>query len=68
MKQAIYVILMGLVIALIFCVPLLQIWAINTLFPVATIPYTFGTYFATMVLNATFFYKPSTQNVKITGK
>lgn len=34
--------------------PLLVIWALNTLFPVLAIPYTFDTWFATIILLSPF--------------
>lgn len=60
--------LIGLILAIVafFCVPLLQLWALNTLFPILSIPYGFLQYLAMMVLNATWFYKPITQKVKLT--
>lgn len=43
-------VLFVIVIALVY--PLLLIWALNTLFPVLSIPYTVSTYFAALILNA----------------
>ena len=37
---------------LIIFAPLVVIWSVNTLFPVADIKYTFGTWFAILVLGA----------------
>lgn len=37
-------------VALIIAGPLAVIWALNTLFPVLAIPYTVGTWLATVVL------------------
>lgn len=45
-----------LVVSLVFG-PLAIIWAINTLFPVAAIPYTFWHWLAVAVLSATWFNK-----------
>lgn len=52
------VLLVILAVALIIVGPLAIIWALNTLFPVLTIPYTIWTYLAVCVLNLTVFYKP----------
>lgn len=40
------------VIALIVVGPLLTIWALNTLFPMLAIPYTFWTWLAVVLLGA----------------
>jgi len=40
----------ALIIALIVFGPFITIWAINTLFPVVVIPYTFETWCATVIL------------------
>jgi len=40
----------AIVIALIIVGPLATIWAVNTLFPVLTIPYALDTWFAVVVL------------------
>lgn len=42
------IILAGVIIAIIM--PLLIIWALNTLFPALSIPYNLSTWFATLVL------------------
>jgi hypothetical protein len=39
-----------LVLALVILGPLITIWAINTLFPVLAIPYTFWTWLAVIIL------------------
>ncbi len=39
-----------LITALIAAGPLLVIWSLNTLFPALAIPYTMGTWFATLIL------------------
>jgi len=44
--------LLVLVVLLIVLGPLATIWAINTLFPVVAIPYTFWTWLAVIVLGA----------------
>ncbi len=43
-----------LVVALIVIGPIITIWALNTLFPVLAIPYTFWTWLATIILGAVF--------------
>jgi hypothetical protein len=40
----------ALIIALIVFGPFITIWAMNTVFPVLTIPYTFDTWCATVIL------------------
>lgn len=40
------------VIALLIAGPLLTIWALNTLFPMLAIPYTFWTWLAVVLLGA----------------
>ena len=42
------------VIALVILGPLLTIWSINTLFPVANIPYTIDTWCAAIILAGVF--------------
>ena len=54
MINAIYVFVF--VLAIIFA-PLALIWALNTLFPVLLIPYTFETWLAAVVFNM--FFVPS---------
>lgn len=49
-----------LVVALIIIFqPLAVLWALNTLFPVLAIPYTFWSWLAVVVLNLTWMYKPT---------
>jgi hypothetical protein len=43
----------ALVVTLIIAGPLLLIWAMNTLFPVLAIPYTFWTWVAALIVGAT---------------
>ena len=57
------VLVVGLIIFLIAIGPLAGIWALNTLFPVLAIDYTFSTWLAAAVLMAVL-----TPNVKITKK
>ena len=46
------------ILAIIF-VPFATLWALNTLFPVLSIPYTFYSWLAVIVMNATCIYKPT---------
>lgn len=39
--------------------PLAILWALNTLFPVLAIPYSFYSWLSVVVLNLTWMYKPS---------
>jgi hypothetical protein len=48
-----------LIIAIIVYGPLATIWALNTLFPVLSIPYTFYSWLAVFVMNLTWMYKPA---------
>jgi hypothetical protein len=43
-----------LIVAIIIVGPLLSIWALNTLFPVLAIPYTFETWLAVMLFGGMF--------------
>lgn len=54
-----------LVIALIVFGPLAIIFALNNLFPVLVIPYTFWTWISVCILNLTILYKPTVQKVKL---
>lgn len=59
MKSEILIALLWLLLAVAVIVfgPLAIIWALNTLFPVAAIPYTFWHWLAVAVLSATWFSK-----------
>jgi hypothetical protein len=46
------------ILAIIF-VPLATIWSLNTLFPILSIPYTFYSWLAVVVMNLTWMYKPN---------
>lgn len=46
------------ILAIIF-VPLATIWSLNTLFPILSIPYTFYSWLAVVVMNLTWMYKPT---------
>jgi hypothetical protein len=46
------------ILAIIF-VPLATIWSLNTLFPILSIPYTFYSWLAVVVMNFTWMYKPN---------
>lgn len=61
MNDIFKIILIGVLIGLIFCIPLVQIWALNTLFPLLSIPYGFLQYISMMVMNVTFFSKVQTK-------
>lgn len=47
-----------LLIILLLLAPLAVIWALNTLFPLLAIPYTFWSWLAVVVLNLTWLSKP----------
>ena len=47
-----YLFWVALVILMILIGPLATIWALNTLFPVLAIPYTFDTWIATILVGA----------------
>jgi multidrug efflux pump subunit AcrB len=51
-------ILIFAILAVIF-VPLATIWSLNTLFPILSIPYTFYSWLAVVVMNLTWMYKPN---------
>jgi hypothetical protein len=51
--------LLTLAILAIIFVPLATIWSLNTLFPVLSIPYTFYSWLAVIVMNLTWMYKPN---------
>ena len=46
-----------LIVALVLLGPLLVIWAMNTLFPVLAIPFTWQTWLAVLIMSA-FFAQP----------
>lgn len=48
-----------LILILLIAGPLITIWALNTLFPILMIPYTFSTWLAMLVLTSSLFYKSS---------
>jgi hypothetical protein len=55
-----------LVLLVLICfIPFAVIFALNTLFPVLAIPYTFWTWVSVVILNATWMYKPMVQKVKL---
>ena len=58
MKNVIVIILTALLFSLVLMVPLAVIWALNTLFSLG-IAYTFWTWLAVVLLNLTWFYKPT---------
>jgi hypothetical protein len=51
--------LIALAIVLAIVGPFVSIWALNTLFPVLSIPYTVSTWLAMLVLNSAAIYKSS---------
>jgi hypothetical protein len=51
-------ILIFAILAIIF-VPLATIWSLNTLFPILSIPYSFYSWLAVVVMNLTWMYKPN---------
>lgn len=53
-NSAAYIFVVLLVVALLVLAPFAVIWALNTLFPVLAISYTFETWLATVVLSGVF--------------
>lgn len=53
-NSAAYIFVVLVVIALFILAPLAVVWALNTLFPVLAIPYTFETWLAIVVLSGVF--------------
>jgi hypothetical protein len=51
---------------LLFVVPFLLIWSLNTLFPILEIPYTLETWFASVLISS--FFGTSHINMKKTSK
>jgi len=51
-------ILIFAILSIIF-VPLATIWSLNTLFPILSIPYSFYSWLAVVVMNLTWMYKPN---------
>ena len=51
MKETLYILMLAVLVALLLIFgPLATIWALNTLFPVLAIEYTFSTWLATILL------------------
>ncbi len=50
-----FLLLIALVLVLILCWPFAIIWALNTLFPLLTISYSFWSWLAVVVLNLSYF-------------
>jgi hypothetical protein len=44
----------SVIVAIVIAGPLLSIWALNTLFPVLVIPYTFDTWLAMLLIGGVF--------------
>lgn len=64
-----YTFLALLVVAVVYFVPLMIIWSLNTLFPVLEIPYTFETWAATAILSSFFNYEFNSEiNYEYKGK
>ena len=55
LKQVLLGIAIITAIAVMICFPLIQLWALNTLFVAGSIPYTIWTYLAMMVCNVSTF-------------
>ena len=53
--------LIVLLMVLVFCGPLLVIWALNTLFPVLNIPYTLSTWLAALLIGGSLNLKRSSK-------
>lgn len=54
MKETSILIWIAIIVAMIVVGPLLTIWALNTLFPALTIPYTFETWCAVVIVGGVF--------------
>ncbi len=61
MKNTLIVLLVALVISGMLLIPLAVIFALNTLFPVLEIPYTFWTWLSVVILNLTWLSKSVVQ-------
>ena len=53
------VLLLTIAVVLIVFGPLAIIWSLNTLFPVLSIPYSFYSWLAVIIMNLTWMYKPT---------
>lgn len=51
--------LLTIAVVLIAFGPMAIIWSLNTLFPVLSIPYTFYSWLAVIIMNLTWMYKPT---------
>lgn len=56
------ILLFPFIMAAIIIGPLLTIWALNTVFPSLSIPFTFWTWLAVAVLQLQLFYKSSSSS------
>lgn len=56
--------LLALFIALALLAPLAILWALDTLFPMLNVQYSFSSYLAVLILNCTWFYTNRKQIVK----
>lgn len=52
MKEFIVALIIVFAIVVVICLPLAFIWALNTLFPVLSIPFTFKTWVAALFLSS----------------
>lgn len=53
------VLFLTIAVVLIVFGPLAIIWSLNTLFPVLSIPYSFYSWLAVIIMNLTWMYKPT---------
>ena len=49
--------LLLLILTILIVGPLITIWALNTLFPILMIPYTFSTWLAMLIVSSALIYK-----------
>lgn len=61
MPLILLILLILLVVAILAAGPLITIWALNTLFPVLAIPFTFWTWLAALCLGGIVFYRPTSK-------
>jgi len=67
-NPTVFYIVYVVLIAVLLCIPVLQITALNTIFPILAIPVNIWTYLSICLLNFTWFYKPLVQKVKVVTK
>ena len=61
MPLILFMLVILLIVALVAAGPLITIWALNTLFPVLAIPFTFWTWLAALCLGGIAFYRPNSK-------